>query len=152
MGLQPRGINQGQTQTITQQTVQRQPQLISQPQPQARLGPQPQPQSLLRPSQPSTDLMKNRQVDLADSEHIDITKSTFNKFYGTSGPTSSLAPQGSSLAPIGIKNSSAFSFAGEQSLGASGEMVVNHVSGGETAGNRVSGGSVYDYDLDRGDY
>lgn len=40
------------------------------------------------PQQGPTTLMRNNQVDLADSEHIDITKSTFNKFYGNQNQTS----------------------------------------------------------------
>ena len=46
--------------------------------------------TLAPPSGNSNTLMRNNQVDLADSEHIDITKSTFNKFYGSSNPNQTL--------------------------------------------------------------
>lgn len=98
-------------------------------------------------------LMKNNQVDLADSEHIDITKSTFHAFYGTGqnqnqGLTSNQLQ--ANYATNANKNSSAFSF--------SGQPAVNRSSGGtfepipEGQPNRISGGSVYDYDQLRKDY
>ena len=46
--------------------------------------------TLAPPSGNSNTLMRNNQVDLADSEHIDITKSTFNKFYGSSNQNQTL--------------------------------------------------------------
>lgn len=101
--------------------------------------------------------MRNKQVDLADSEHIDITKSTFNKTYGTTGPTSSLAPQGTSMIPqTSNKNSSAFSFAGDVNVNGSnqnaGQTVNRNSGGGDVAANRISGGTIYDYDMNRADY
>lgn len=41
------------------------------------------------PTQQNT-LLKNNKVDLADSEHIDITKSVYNATYGNSNQTTQL--------------------------------------------------------------
>ncbi len=96
-------------------------------------------------------LMKNRQVDLADSEHIDITKSTFHAFYGGVNNSTDQLPlaQGTMTGTnpavyTNASNSSNFSFAGSNGA-------ANRGSGGfpvipEGQPNRTSGGSVFDYD------
>jgi hypothetical protein len=97
-------------------------------------------------------------VDLADSEHINITKSVYNATYNN--PSQSF--------PSSQQNQSAFSFgSGQPALGdvnrgslqsnQSFGQIVNRSSGGanlnpntinvtDPLANRVSGGSVYDYD------
>lgn len=60
----------------------------------ATLGNIQQPQQFARTqvqqSQPAVSLMKNDQVDLTDSEHIDITKSKFNAQYAVPAQQSTL--------------------------------------------------------------
>ncbi len=98
-------------------------------------------------------LMKNDKVDLADSEHIDITKSKFAAQYATTGNTG----QPTSLGTNAVSQS-AFSFKNEESGNTFGRMEsikeVNRTSGASNAvdpNNRISGGSVFDYDR-LGDY
>lgn len=93
--------------------------------------------------------MKNKQVDLADSEHIDITKSTFNKFYGT-GQNQTLGSGNQGTSNEVNKNSSAFSFSGQRNTNQVSSQNVNRNS--DPAVNRISGGSIYDYDQNRADY
>lgn len=144
-----------------------QPRTISQPMPGQ---PQPRPQGQTTSFQPSisqnvtrttsltqqqvnqlnpNSLMKNNQVDLADSEHIDITKSTFHAFYGTGQQNQALAPGGTAAgyAATANKSSSAFSFSGQPNRGSGGFEPIP-----EGQANRISGGSIYDYDQLRKDY
>jgi|694.fasta_scaffold127601_3 hypothetical protein len=88
MGIQPRSPTTSPTASPTKIQTQ------TQPQPQL-IRPQPVTQTLL-PSQQTLNptLIKNRQVDLADSEHIDITKSTFHAFYGSSNQQHQTLSQG----------------------------------------------------------
>jgi hypothetical protein len=80
MGIQPRSP------TTSPTKIQTQPQLIRPlPVTQASVSSQ----QTLNPT-----LIKNRQVDLADSEHIDITKSTFHAFYGSSNQQPQTLSQG----------------------------------------------------------
>lgn len=103
-------------------------------------------------------LSANKAVDLADSEHINITKSVYNATYNN--PNQSL--------PSSQQNPSVFSFGSGQPVGGdvnrgslqsnqSFGQIVNRSSGGasfnpntvnatDPLANRISGGSVYDYD------
>jgi hypothetical protein len=109
--------------------------------------------TLAPPSSNSNTLMRNNQVDLADSEHIDITKSTFHKFYGSPNPNQTLGTSNQASYAVN-KNESSFSFADQ----AGGNFPnINRSTGFDTAtlegqANRISGGSVYDYDQFRKDY
>lgn len=73
-------------------------------------------------------LANNRTVDLADSEHINITKSVYNATYNNS-------------TSVGQNN---YSFGANRNSGGSyNPTVANTV---DPLANRISGGSVYDYD------
>lgn len=118
--------------------------------------------------QSNPTLMKNNKVDLADSEHIDITKSVFNATYGDSSQPQMLR-QGSMTGTNAAiytsgpgQSSNTFSFGQNtaslvQPYDSVANTNVNRSSGGfggqvnnsklsDAQANRISGGSVYDYD------
>ena len=122
---------------------------------------------------PNPTLMTNNKVDLADSEHIDITKSVFNATYGDSSqPTQQVLRQGSMTGTNAAiytsgagQSSNTFSFGQNTSSlvqpydSVAANTNVNRSSGTfanttqvnaskqlEGQANRISGGSVYDYD------